>query len=433
MKKLTKTQEWVLDEMFAADGGEMTDVFNGTNGDYMIPRMGSGISVKTLDVLEKAGYVEQVVRGYKLRLTDAGRAYVQAKDIAQAEPAAIAANVSAASAPAGDYVTVANEFTADRVRRELRTREATLPAIEGVEYFVEAHTEKAHIEVAFADHLTNSQQRDLTALFAMPRVKVEFWNGARGYLFLYRTAPAPDAAQTAAAGDAELHDPEWVAQQEHKIAMATIAQLERELEAVKQMFDGYQTAARETEQALTRELEAARTEAAVLRAVLKSLERERDLLRELILGITDPVNNYSPMEGLTKVYELKNRAASIVRVNVVQLTTSELFPADAALASARQRADSGARTSADDVLAMFADDDAAVLERFKFKVGDKVFIAREANTALCNGIIQQAQRDAYKCTIDRVFQSIAGVELYTVRYGNATDDFSEDELIEAQS
>jgi hypothetical protein len=127
------------------------------------------------------------------------------------------------------------------------------------------------------------------------------------------------------------------------------AALERELEAVKQMFDGYQAAARETEQAAQRDLEAARTEAAALREALAEMPKYR-------LGQEVSVGEYSPAIG--KVEEIRITDDGIdysvyVEGESMAYTWSEgkVSPADpdAALAAARQRADSGARTSADDV------------------------------------------------------------------------------------
>lgn len=139
------------------------------------------------------------------------------------------------------------------------------------------------------------------------------------------------------------------------------AALERELEAVKQMFDGYQTAARETEQALTRDLEAARTEAAALREALAEMPKYR-------LGQEVSVGEYSPAIG--KVEEIRITDDGIdysvyVEGESMAYTWSEgkVSPADpdAELATARQRADSDPATwlTAADVRAQseFAEED----------------------------------------------------------------------------
>lgn len=117
---------------------------------------------------------------------------------------------------------------------------------------------------------------------------------------------------------------------------AQIAALERELEAVKQMFDGYQAAARETEQAAQRDLEAARTEAAALREALAEMPKYR-------LGQEVSVGEYSPAIG--KVEEIRITDDGIdysvyVEGESMAYTWSEgkVSPADpdAALAAARQ-------------------------------------------------------------------------------------------------
>lgn len=200
--------------------------------------------------------------------------------------------------------------------------------------------------------------------------------------------PAPDAAQTAAAGD-------------------EMAELMYEAggiieEAIKMRREKDEQIAQ-----LTRDLEAARTAAAALREALAEMPKYR-------LGQEVSVGEYSPVIG--KVEEIRITDDGIdysvyVEGESMAYTWSEgkVSPADpdAALASARQRADDGTRHSVADVEAAL---EAQWAEAWTPKVGDRVRIKADARFDHMNAAAREqieSIRDAH--IVGRVIDRALGL------------------------
>lgn len=125
---------------------------------------------------------------------------------------------------------------------------------------------------------------------------------------------------------------------------------------------------------------------------------ERDALRKAANGVL-----IIAALGLRYMDEKTARAsAHLLNVFVdehgLDRPANMLNSADAAMVAALRSRDNGKRTPADNVLAMFADGEDAVIgerEEWTPKVGDKVYVSRDANLVYESATIQQAQRDKY--------------------------------------
>ncbi len=136
-------------------------------------------------------------------------------------------------------------------------------------------------------------------------------------------------------------------------AQAEAVALERELEAVKQAFDGYQSAALESEQAHARAME-----------LLVEASNPFRVTYELTPKLTAPIiipnqRNEKPQPRYGDLLYLLTAIDAAIPAAATALATvaAERAAADTGMVAALKAHDNGRRTSADNVLAMFADDD----------------------------------------------------------------------------
>lgn len=171
--------------------------------------------------------------------------------------------------------------------------------------------------------------------------------------------PAPDAAQTAAAEAVTVADLPPFAPSETDYANAMkiidqqaeqIAALARELEAANAAADTERELHTATYQRLITQIDRMERQGAISQQI--SDERLGTLIEDAD-KLIDGLDNISPMEAMTRLLAFRRTYAAFTQ----ELHRAEA-QADAApmIAALRQR-DNGNRTSADNVLAMFGDDD----------------------------------------------------------------------------